>query len=116
MLHDVFAHQLPDRALKLAVLIALICATAAGSAGCSGVSCDQPHCQKDPVPTQQMIDTCNNAHSNKCSGPYNDYQSCINSKTVCDPGTQISDSVSHEAAVAACKPKYDVYYACVGTL
>jgi len=102
--------------LKLALLVVALASLAAWSVACSGVSCDQPHCQKDPLPTQQMIDTCNNAHSNKCSGPYNDYQSCINNKTACDPSTQTSDPVSHEAAVMACKPKYDIYYACVGTL
>jgi hypothetical protein len=63
-----------------------------------------------------MIDTCNNAHSNKCSGPYNDWQGCIADKTACDSVTETTDPISRQAAIAACDPKRAVYMTCVGTL
>ena len=94
----------------------VVCAVCALSAtDCSGVSCDAPHCHKDPPPTVQMTATCNNAHSNKCSGKYDDWQSCIAKGTLCTD-TKMSDAISHADAVEACKPKYEIYTACASGL
>ncbi len=97
------------------VLVALVIASAL-SAGCSSVSCDAPRCPKDPRPLAPMIQTCNNAHSNKCAGHYDNWVVCINVATQCDPVSQTSDPVSHKIAYDDCKPKYDAYMACASTL
>ena len=112
MLRDV-PSALPHVALTFRILGLLACVVALPCAGCSGVSCDAPHCPKDPLPTVQMTATCNNARSSKCSGKYNDWISCINNGTTCDPESQTSDSTSHAAAVSACEPKHNTYVACV---
>ncbi len=119
MLRDV-PDRLSDRALTLRILIALATAgaalSAAASTGCSGVSCDAPHCPKDPAPLNPMIATCNNAHSNKCSGSYDDWIRCINDRTKCDSVSRTSDPISHADAFTACDPKYQTYKACASAL
>ncbi len=102
--------------MTLGIWLPLAFLAAATSVACSGVPCDQPHCQKDPLPVQQMIDTCNNAHSNKCSGAYDNWQGCILDKTACDPVNETTDPISRQAAIMACQPKYQAYLACAGTL
>lgn len=102
----------PGHLPHLALTFVALCAIA--STGCSGVSCDAPHCPKDPLPTVQMTATCNNAHATKCSGKYDDWVGCIARGTTCDLETETSDSTSHTAAVDACKPKYEAYVACAG--
>jgi hypothetical protein len=102
--------------LTFRLLVVASAIAAALSAGCSGVSCDAPQCPKDPRPLAAMITTCNNAHSNKCSGHYDNWVQCIDVATKCNPVSQTSDPVSHKDAYDECKPKYATYVACASTL
>lgn len=101
------------------VFIALACSCMLGSTlvvtGCGGASCDSPHCNADPKPNDQLINTCKSIQQTKCSDQFNSWANCVDDHTKCDPATKQTDPPSKLDAYKACQPKYDAMQTCCTT-